>query len=115
MMTLRKLKLKEFEKNEITLDELKEALLRWYYPQVYKQRPDLFERDMEREMIVTEVKGTYGNTSSVVFSVNGSPPKGEAVLFVSYLDKNYWEGEMVAIGNRRVSNRINKVKIKKDS
>ena len=50
MMTLRKLKLKEFEKNEITLDELKEALLRWYYPQVYKQRPDLFERDMEREI-----------------------------------------------------------------
>lgn len=113
MTTLRKLKLREYEKNEVTLDELKEALIRYYYPKVYQDRPDLFEQDMARKMIVTEIKGNHGTTSSVVFSVNGSPPKGEAILFLHGDSEDEWVGSLIVMGNGRISNRVAMLRIKK--
>ena len=113
MMTLRTLKLKEYERCEVTLIELKEVLLRWYYEQAYKRNPSLFVSDMERELIITEIKGSYGSTSSVVFSVNGSPPKGEAILFLQSQHSDYWIGTMICMGNGRISSRISLIKVNK--
>lgn len=36
--------------------------------------------DYRREIIVTSIRDNYGMISTIVFSINGSPPKGRAIL-----------------------------------
>jgi hypothetical protein len=35
--------------------------------------------DIERELIITEIKNSYGKTGTYLFSLMGSPPKGYAL------------------------------------
>lgn len=116
MISLRTLKLREFQKNEITLDELKEVLLRYHYSYSKNLTSYMkFQSEMERPLIITEIKGNYGQVSSVVFSVEGSPPKGEAILYLqSSPNEKYWRGGLIVIGNGKVSNKIELLTILKN-
>jgi len=53
----------------ITEEELKEKLMQHY------------GRGVDREMVKTEIKNSHGTVGSVLYSLDGSPPKGY-VLFV---------------------------------
>lgn len=106
--TLRTLKLNEYKHYPITLEELKLILVDYYYP-----HQDVIKNSEMRELIVTEIKDRYQTVSTVIFSVNGSPPKGIGILLNNQGDDKHWRGNFIAIGNTNVSKEIYQVTILK--
>lgn len=86
----------------ISLNQLKRIILHYFYPGL---AGDDLEKQMYRPLIVTEINNDYGYPGTVVFSVNGSPPKGVAVMTrLAYpFHKDYWSGNIVLFGNYRIS------------
>jgi hypothetical protein len=84
-------------KNTLTLTELKQEILKFY-------GYELNELNMNREMIITEIDNCYETPGTVVFSIVGSPPKGIAILLKNDLaSESEWKGNLVFIGNGKVS------------
>jgi hypothetical protein len=96
-------------KSKLTITELKKEILKFYGYEL--------EHHMDREMIITQIKNQHGTVGTVVFSVNGSPPKGIAILVDSsgcYTFDDSWKGNLILIGNRRVSKIRDNIEIIKD-
>jgi hypothetical protein len=107
--TVRSIKLKEYSANpKITLMQLKEAMIRYYYPNM----EDITD-DMTREFIITPIKNCYGHVGTTIFSVNGSPPKGECVL-IHNTSSEEWNGTLIFIGNGKESKSIRMITIIKE-
>lgn len=91
----------------MTLEELKALMLVYHYPHLRKECLNdsvLWKNEYGREMFVTPIKDCYGAISTVVFSINGSPPKGVAVLLQeSYNRSGVWRGLLTLFGNGRTS------------
>ena len=86
---------------DITLKQLKRILIHYHYPSMDFE--ELESNVKERELIVSEIKDDHNKVGTVVFSVNGSPPKGIGIL---RLEENYndkWVGNIIMIGNSKVS------------
>lgn len=87
---------------KLSHNQLKRIILHYYYPELVGK--ELEERLKDRKFIVTEIENHNGTVGTIVFSIEGSPPKGLAILSVDYEDKeDYWCGNVVLHGNRRVS------------
>ena len=72
----------------ITLEELKSILMiKFGHPY-----------DPERTIVVTEIKNNYGRPNHIMFSVNGSPPKGQAILHKNCI--NNWKGRLYYLDTR---------------
>jgi hypothetical protein len=94
---------------ELTLKELKELLIKKYRG---KDNPYL-DDDLTRELIITEVKNTYNGRGDItIFSVKGSPPKGEAILLMQSEDK--WHGILYYMGRTFIRKLSDNIKIIKD-
>ena len=89
------MKLKMYDRNDISLKDLKEILIKYYYP-------NFSPADMKRELFITEIKDCYGTNSTTIFSINGSPPKGIGILLRASYEKE-WIGQLILIGNGRTS------------
>ena len=93
---------------ELTLKELKELLVKKYYG---KDNPNLND-DLTRKLIITKVKNQYhGKGDVVIFSVKGSPPKGEAMLLMQDCDE--WKGILFYVGRTKIRKMFDDVIIKK--
>ena len=90
-------------KDSITLSELKEALLNYYYDNLDSSG---FNQQMSREFIITTIKNCYGEIGSIVFSVNGSPAKGEAILIKDDCYSKLWRGNLIFFKNGKPSKPI---------
>ena len=102
-MTYRKIKLREYTSNsKISIKELQEAMYHYYYGEEY-----LFNR----ELIITPIKNGYKDIYTIVFSLNGSPPKGEC--FFIKISKGSKEicGDLIFIGNGKISKPIRNIKL----
>jgi hypothetical protein len=90
---------------EYDLNDIKKLLYNFYYCKEHRKRYDecwgdgMAKKDLEgRKLIITEVKGDYGKISAFVFSVCGSPPKGEAIFFINGGGDDKWFGCLSMIG-----------------
>jgi len=72
-------KLNSNKQNTLTVQELKEAILSFYYPRMELQ-PRIWKSEFKRDMIITKIENNYGSVGTIVFSINGSPPKGIGVF-----------------------------------
>ena len=113
--TIRSIKLKEHTiKSIITIDELKQAMIRFYYPNM---NDDEIKNQMERKLHINHIENSYGNSYTTIFSVDGSPPKGECILMTDsmsapdFTHDGYMKGNMIFIGNGKISKRIDHIKI----
>jgi len=91
--------------NIITRGELKIYMLLYYYPHLkieYKQNTKLWKDEISREFIITKIKDCYECVSTIVYSINGSPPKGVAIL-LKCSDGNDEKGSLVIFGNGKNS------------
>lgn len=52
--------------------------LDWIKREICKIYNGINDNDIERELIMTPIKNSYGNIGTYVFSLMGSPPKGYA-------------------------------------
>ncbi len=52
--------------------------LDWIKQEICKIYNGINKDDIERELIITPIKNSYGNIGTYVFSLMGSPPKGYA-------------------------------------
>lgn len=97
-MKIGKYKLSKFERIELTLEQLKEILLIYYGYGLEKD-------NLERALIITKIRNCYNTVGNIVFSVNGSPPKGVGILFLSSYDFNEkeFEGMLYLFGNYKSS------------
>ena len=90
-----------------TLKELKDYLMKRYYGKGYI----INEFDETRPLIITEVSNRYnGEGDIVLFSVKGSPPKGEALL-IKTQDNEVWTGKLFYIKHRKIIKIFNEVEI----
>lgn len=109
MMSIRKIKLREYTTHpKITLLELKEAMIRYYYPTMDDEE---IKHQMERELIITKIKNGYNNIYTIYFSVNGSPPKGECVFLKQFVGGEHIRGMLIFIGNAKISKSIHGIEI----
>ena len=104
------IKLQKYKDNKITLTQLKEILIRYYY----QNAPIDIKSEMERELIVTEIKDCYGTNSTTIFSINGSPPKGIGVLLRCSYTKDL-KGNLILLENSKTSKPYSVHIIKQDS
>lgn len=73
--------------NHITENELKILILLFYYPdlkQAFITNSKEWVNQFSRTLIKTEIKDNYGAIGTIVYSINGSPPKGKAIISVDY-------------------------------
>ena len=66
----------------LSIEDLKRIVLLFHYP-YFKDDEASIEDNMKRKLVVTPSFNNYGNINTWLFSLNGSPPKGEAVLILS--------------------------------
>lgn len=97
-------KLSKYERNFLTREELKLHILFEYYPHYKsKKRQEIFENpwknDYKRDMIETKIKDGNNSVSTIVFSINGTPPKGIAVFFSDNIYNDEISGQLVIFGN----------------
>ena len=74
----------------ITLEQLKSILM-------IKNGSDY---DPEREIVVTEIKNRYEHSEHIIFSVNGSPCRGQAILYKTSVYTNVWRGMLYYLDTR---------------
>lgn len=87
----------EYTHNDIlTIEELKRTMIWYHYPSLSKE--ELEEQAKHRELIRADLKDSYGKITTTVFSVNGSPPKGIAIIL--HPDSFH---QVILVGNGRVS------------
>lgn len=99
-------KLDRSDMNVLTRQELKAVIITYYYPDLKahaEQDTKLWEDNFKREMIETRIKDNYGTTGTVIFSINGSPPKGVGVLLNTSFNAGQTSGTLSIFGNRRTS------------
>jgi len=91
------IKLKRDQYNTITRKQLKEIILRYY-----RFNTDDPLLDLSRKLIETKAKDSYGSICSILFSINGSPPKGRAIVLLNrtYSPKLI-QGDIIFIGTSR--------------
>lgn len=96
MITFKKIRVysETFSNCLFSIEDIKEALIRLYYPKISEER---LKDEMKRELVITPVWGRYGYLSSIVYTINGSPPKGEGILLINDCCKEFWEGDFIAI------------------
>ena len=58
---------------EITIDKIKQKLLE------IEQKRNGGKLAVHREMVTTPIQNMYGEIGTIIFSLNGSPPKGIAI------------------------------------
>ena len=90
-MKLPILKLYQITANQLTLEELKIYMLIYHSKNLkieFLNNTELWKDQLSRELIITPIKDCYGTISTIVFSINGSPPKGIAIMLGdSYMSK----------------------------
>jgi hypothetical protein len=106
MITVRRLKVKEYYRGKITLLELKEAMIRYYYPNMSDGQ---IKKEMDREMIITPIKNGYGNVYTTIYSINGSPPKGECI-FIQKQDGSQ-KGDLIFLGIDKSSTAVKHINL----
>ena len=101
---------------EITLEELKDLIYTSWYSKRHQKQYDISwgegkakEDIKNRTLIIKEVEDCYGTVSSIFFSINGSPPKGRALLINNHGYQDPWSGDLLIIG--RQNKWINNVKV----
>lgn len=94
------------KRTTISLIELKKVLISYYG---YK----LNDINLSRELIITEVLDNHSCLSSIVFSINGSPPKGIGFLLVNDDYNDRYEGTLLLYGNGKFSHPIQNITILK--
>jgi len=105
---------------KIDLEELRKIIYNsWYEISHQKQYDEMYgggkskEDYLTRELIIKEINDNYGQLATVYFSLNGSPPKGRAILMIKdEIDKDHWNGDLLLIG--RKNKLIMDVTIKKE-
>ena len=63
------------------IDNRNHTLTKEFISKTMIQHAGLDVDNCNRDIIITPIKDNYGNVGSVVFSINGSPPRGHAILF----------------------------------
>jgi len=95
---------------ELNLTELKELLIKKYWKN-HNGDCDL-KKEMERELIITEIPNQYNKQGDIVlFSVKGSPAKGEAILLKQDVEK--WKGILFYIERTSFRKLYEDIEIKK--
>ena len=79
--------LDKYEPKTLNNDQIKALCILYYWPEEkisYKQKGSSWLNQFGRKLIVNKLKDCYDNVGTLVFSVNGSPPKGRAILKVNH-------------------------------
>lgn len=71
--------------NKITIDQIKEKL--------YKNYKTYFGEICDREVVITKAFDNYKEIGSILFSLNGSPPKGYALYIIDRHMINFYNPE----------------------
>jgi hypothetical protein len=74
----------------MNLEELKRIIIKTYYPNINEQQ---LAKEMERKLIIKKINDCYNTPSTIIFSVEGSPPKGVGVLLRGSYEEEI-EGEL---------------------
>jgi len=102
-------KLNKYETNTLTKEELKAIILTYYYPFLKKhskEETEIWKDNFEdRKLIETRIKNNYNDIGTIIFSINGSPPKGIGIILIDEFKSKKEEiiGNLILIGNSRIS------------
>lgn len=100
-------KLSKYETNKLTKEELKAIILTYHYPFLKKhskKETEIWKTNFEeRELIETRIKNNYNDIGTIIFSINGSPPKGIGIILIDDLKKEEIKGNLILIGHSRTS------------
>ena len=84
------------------IKDMKELLLTFYYPHLKKNKTQLQEELKFRKLIITKIPNNYGTIGTIIFSLNGSPPKGHGILIghsTQQIEDDCFTGWFTLIGN----------------
>ena len=104
-----------YEPIRIPLNKLKGMILCYHYGNYNGKCSRVnINNEMKREMIITKIQDCHHDIGTILFSINGSPPKGRAILFKESYTQD-WRGKlMFMVGNYPRNSKEYDVEIIKD-
>lgn len=96
------IKLNPNDINELTEEQLKEIILLYYYPDLkqYPKDSNMWKTNIARKLFKAKLHDNYTNLGTIIYSIEGSPAKGRAVLM---FNNNTVCADMVMFGNNKTS------------
>jgi hypothetical protein len=73
--------------DKITTDEIKKILVKCYSGHNLKS----IQNNMTRPLIRTDCNNNYGNVGTILFSLEGSPPKGYALVICELRQIHFYD------------------------
>lgn len=101
-------KLDKYQTNKITQNELKAIMLTYYYPFLKKQakiNSEIWVQNFKRKLHITKIRNCYNKIGTIVFSIDGSPPKSHGIFILdeAIIQEENFKGNLIIIGNNRTS------------